>query len=657
MNCKIIFILVIILPVACGTAWSSDNGRAYRALDKLPPLSDFERHLDAVTFGDPAVILLSCGYKWDSWNQTRFTVLRRIKILTREGMVYSNVSFRLRPGDQADDIAGRTVLPDGSVKELNPDDVKIEAVYDRLWGPEFIYSFELPGAKPGAVLEYTHTVVTQLGSGLRFNHWKLQDWVTTIQSRYTLDTPAEFMPFSSNIENYYSSATPTLEKENGRRIATYAFSDLPGLKRELAMPPASALLARLTVDYRWRGSPTADPIEFWRQLGRDVAARAEQFLEESQEVTSLVSEIVTGIEDTKGKAESICTWIQENTTQLSSLQPEELYSEGYLVHDESFSVDEVLEAGYGSPMEATLLALAMLRAAGVRSFLALAVDRRRGILRPTLLDPYQFDQPLVAVVLPDDRLLLLQPSVQDCPPLGVVWWVQGTLALVCTPSQGVVVSVPVDKPEANRSDYELDIALGREGVATGKLTATFSGQTAMQMKTVLRPLVPEDRKEYLRALFKKSLESLEIGKVTILNLDDYRKPLGVEMELVLPGYGRVKGGGLEFVPGLIAQSSDPSLGGEKRLHQIHLTYPRTERLIVSIDLPSGFRAEHFQDANYESDIGSYRVSSGLLHSRFTWRRELVRNRIFFDRREIIDLDLFSQFVKEGDLTPAFAYEK
>lgn len=628
---------------------AADTLRAYRSLDELPPLTDFERFLAADTYGEPAVFLISTGYKWDSWTETRFTVVKRAKILSAEGCEYASVSFRIRPEESADDIAGRTRLPDGSISELDPEQVAISASYEGLWGPEFIYSFSLPEAQPGAVIEYTYTVVTQLGAGLRFNNWFLQDWVTILHSRYTLDTPASFMPFTSNLQNYHSSATPEIEDEGGRRLTTYTFADLPGIKHEPLMPPASAILACLIVDYRWRNSPNEDPVRYWTQLGHDIAARAEQFISEREEVTNLVRKILPEGAGAAVVAETATEWIQSNITNLSAVNPDSLYRDDWLAHEENKCVDNVLENGYGSPLDITLLALAMLRAAGVDAHLALSVNRKFGILSPYLLDPHQLDQPLLTLSLPDGRMLFLQPAVHNCPSLGVAWWVQGTVALVCKPGGGDFVRVPVDQPQANLMDFHVDLSLDSKGDAAGSVTITISGQQKMILKEALAPLSAAARIEYVSSWSLARLRHAEPGKIEVLNPGDADEALQIKLELLITDFADRRGKILEFAPGSLVRSNEPELSSVRRLYPIQFPFPATTRIRVAISLPPGYSAEAPDSASYSSEIGSYTISCRTAPGKMEWYREMVKNKIFFRRSEYVDVSMFQQYALEGDL--------
>ena len=623
-------IVVALAVLACApqAIASDDSGRAYTSLTELPPLSDYEKQLKTSPDGEPATILVSSGYKRDSWNETRFTTVRRIKILAKEGKGYASVRFRVGADEWVSDIAGRTVLPDGRVLELQTDDVKYEAVYDGIWGPEFIYNFRLPRVEEGSVIEYSYTVETQLGPGMRFNRWYLQSWVRTLQTRYTLDVPADFLPFSADIDNLSTSAKPESEQENGRRIITYRFADVPGLRREPLMPPPHALFGCLTVDYRWPRSRTANPNQFWLQYGRDQALRAAAFTENRGGVAELVDSAVRKDRGTRELVSDVCTWVQNNIVYLSTLPPEKLYSDEQFQYWENESVSDVLQNRYGSQMDISLLSLAMLREAGAEAYLALSVNRESNVLRPELLEPHQFDQALIAVILPDEGILFTHPGAPNCPPPDSPWYVQGALALVCTPGGGAFARVPVDLPSENLFETFFELTVNEEGDAVGRISTTIRGQDNMRLKNILLGLDPAKLKEAIQSLVWSHLKTMEIGQTTVSNLMDFGEPLVLEATVRAPGFASRQNNRLTFNPGALARPPLLSLEEERRAQPIYLPYPYTDRILVRIAVPEGYRVERSAPGTYQSDIGRLQTEVEILPGGAVWRRELKQERVF-----------------------------
>ncbi len=308
-------------------------------------------------------------------------------------------------------------------------------------------------------------------------------------------------------------------------------------------------------------------------------------------------------------------------------------------------------------MEITLLALAMLREAGLEAYLALAVSRQFGVLRRDFLSPHQFDQAFVGLVLPDEGLLFLHPAAPHCPPLGIPWDVQGILVLICTPGGGGFARVPVSRAEDNLREHWIELAVGPRGDAAGTVMTTYRGQENMELKSLLAPLTPAQRADVLMTAIGSRLKNAEVGDLVIRNLGSYREPLEVEFSVRLPAFAKRQGNQLIFSPGLFAQVLLPDLDHERRTQPIYLPYPFVARIVEKISLPEDFQVQHVGPRSYRSDIGTHLVETEVLPRGLVWERKLVQQRIFFQRGEYFALQHFLSRIRNADSAATIALYK
>lgn len=649
LSAAVMLIGIPVRTVAQGGGQSvEESDRTPRSIADLPPLTDYESYFDSAPDGGPAVILFSGAYKKDSWTESLFTVVRRIKIFSEEGLRYGSVGFAIRSYEYVEEIEGRTILPDGRVIELDADEaVKIGASYRSIWGPELLYHFTLPELAPGAIIEYSYTISTLLGSGLRFNSWYLQDWIYTIDSRYTLDTPSNFMPISADLENISSSAGPVRETDEDRRIITYRFSDVPAMRFEPLMPPPSYLMARLIVDYEWTRSATSEPIGFWMQAGRSQALRVNRYLENTGSVPRLVAELLPGKKKPVERIEIISSWIRTNILNLATLPNELLQEEGELIYEQNARIEDILERRYGTPMDITLLTLAMLRQAGLEAYLVLSVSREEGVLRYTFLDSQQFDQAFVAVRLPGEEIVFDHPSAPNCPPNSVPWYVQGSLALVCTPAGSIFARIPVDLPQTNQTRHHLELWLDAGGNARGTLESSYTGQEGMELKNLLQHRDEREREEFFRRDLLRRMPDVELAGFSLAGNAEHPDELRVMMNFSLRGLARESGEGLEFRSRFDSILLDDLLANEERRQPIYLPYPYTVGVTEEVHLPEGFSAMIPGNRLLNSDVGEHNVSTRATSDGFVRERNLVQKRVFFDSSECRLLYLFLRQVREA----------
>lgn len=618
---------------------------APRTLAELPPVSEYERGTTYAPDGLPAQVLFSGGYKEDTWTETRFTVVRRIKIFDVEGLAYAAFEFRTRIYETVEAVEARVIHADGGSTRLDPEGAVTRTLtYAPLWGPEIVHRHQLPGVEPGEIVEYRYTLSTQLGPGLRFNYWYLQDWVSTVRTMYTLEMPGDFMPFTADTENISSSSLPDEEERDGRRLITWSFAEIPALEIEPYMPPPSFLKARLVVDYEWTASSASEPVAFWSQVGRAQALKQRRFMEGVPRTEAVVKELRLDKREIPERLGIIVEWVREHIVNRSAELPQEMAANEEPDWQESATADEVLERGEGTALEITRLAVTLLRAAGVDAYLGLAVSRETGVLRYTFLDPQQFDESFIAVRLPGDDVAFLQPSARYGPVRGISWRIQGALALICTPDRGFFARLPVDNAIDNRRSTVLELDLSADGVASGTIAIRYGGQESLSLKERLSGRDAADWQAWFQAWIRTSLPGTEISTVTLTDAAD-----GLEARMRLSTARLVTRKGDEFLidPAIFADPApDPALWQQRR-HPVYLPYPRQEDLTLRLKLPAGARVVLPGARKVDSDVGSLVSQWESGEGALIWRRNFIQDRIFFDRTEARRLATFLREVREA----------
>jgi hypothetical protein len=102
-------------------------------------------------------------------------VQQRLKIFNQEGLAAARVEEDFPAGVELESVAGTTFLPDGTKVELDTSSVKTE-------GGKL--TFEMPGAKVGAVLEYSYKVFSKNLSTLE--GWAFQGGRPTAISSFSI---------------------------------------------------------------------------------------------------------------------------------------------------------------------------------------------------------------------------------------------------------------------------------------------------------------------------------------------------------------------------------------------------------------------------------------------------------------------------------------
>jgi transglutaminase-like putative cysteine protease len=600
-----------------------------KAINELPALTVWEKQLTIAPDEKSAVILYSSGYKRDTWTDSSFSAVKRIKVLGEAGQRFATFQVKIRAYEELTNVQGVTILADGGRRNLDPDDYQIEANQSDLWSPEIIYTFTLPAVEPGAIIEYSYTIETQLGDGLRFNVWNIQDTIHTFASSYTLDMPENFMPYSWDMENTLSSSSPAIYKDREREYAVFQFGELYAIDREEYMPPLAYVQAHLVVDYQWNRSATSVPRNYWYQIGRSQALRLTSFLKAKGDLDSLVSTLTENEIELEIKVDKIRDWIDENISNLSELESNKLIDGEEIIHEKNATAEQMLMNGYGNPLEISMLTIGMLRSAGIKADLVLTVNREKSLFRMNFLDFKQLNVALIAMELENGTVALLDPTARSGKIRGVPWYVQGSLAVLCRERRSQVIRIPVDLSEENSVAYYIDIDdQGSKGLG-GRLRAELTGQAQIAFNKLLKEIKPEEKADYIASNLYIGNSRLQIISIAVkyeqkqitgfdaaFRLGEEEKKSKAKLDILPP---RLKG--FLELPAELAEIN--------RMYPLYLPFSfqiicefRVEKeALEKINLPDSYKAENI--------VGTIRSFGEKNESIFSWKWQVNLQKLFY----------------------------
>jgi len=180
----------------------------------------------------------------------RFRRHIRAKILSNEARDIANVEIFLGPGSKLSGWWGWTILPDGSVIELEEDQIRTEEIVRTGRFAVRVVKAALPGVVPGAIVDYGYEIIGDQVSGVR--HVRLQKHWPTASFRYRWD-----------MGRYRSAAVLTrntgdidLKRTDGRHSILLSASDIGAYKDEPMMPQFSrrGAYALMYYTYNQRGA-------------------------------------------------------------------------------------------------------------------------------------------------------------------------------------------------------------------------------------------------------------------------------------------------------------------------------------------------------------------------------------------------------------------
>ncbi len=278
----------------------------------------------------------------DKWTETRHT---KIQVLTYAGQKdRSEIKIPYNPAWQEVELASATVtLPDGTVKEINEDEINL---MDSPWvasAPRYpaerILVASLPGVELGSTLEYE--IVSRVDGKPFFSATQIFNGHEPID-RITVSITA---PESLELEVRNTGVEETRTVGDGTITYTWTATNQPAVRQEEALP-----------DW-W----TFNPVVFvstgdWNDYGDQVHDRLLDASRNQPDTEALAKQLIMNIEDQRDQAIAIRNWVAENIREagpgLTSMPL-----------DAITPADQTLKDRYGNNTDRMVVLHAMLKAA------------------------------------------------------------------------------------------------------------------------------------------------------------------------------------------------------------------------------------------------------------------------------------------------------
>ncbi|HEV2304271.1 MAG TPA: DUF3857 and transglutaminase domain-containing protein [Candidatus Acidoferrales bacterium] len=437
----IYFVVVFAPGTARGQQWSfphfsSDPQAIYSAASAVsaPPGAD--------------VIVLDneVSYVFDAQGNATYTDYIVYKVLTADGARgWDNATQFWEPWhQQRPTIRARVITPDGVVHMLDASTITNSPAkddQDDVYGDRRVIRAPLPAIGAGSVIEEEDTgqeapVFAGAGS-VGMMYFGSSD-APVQHTRLVLDAPAS-LPIRYHVE-LLPKMRPTRSEVNGRVQIT--FDSGP----EAALERADSYLPSDVAPYPEVVFSTGDS---WHRLAEAYAKTINSQIASSN-LTALVPRVIAG---DRSLTEKLISFLQYMSKDIRYTGVE--FADSAVV---PVPPNGVISRGYGDCKDKATLLVAMLRAAGIPSYVALLSVGNRHDVSPDLPGMGQFDHAIVYVPGNPDLWIDTTDRYARLGELPAVD--QGRYALIIRPETDALVRTPVSSSQDNLSveQRELDLA-------------------------------------------------------------------------------------------------------------------------------------------------------------------------------------------------------
>jgi hypothetical protein len=591
-----------------------------------------------------------------------FSVYARIKVLTEKGKEFSTIELPSGNGSvftSIDEVQGRTIHPDGTIISLSAK--PYEKLLERSPGNKVLAKvITLPDVEIGSIIEYRYKMHYS-DTILHAPQWYIQSTLWTRKAHYLwrpFDLSGRATATSSRGERISSifwtpilpagtevklSKAPGGDSLHDQNIIELNVHDIPPVPQEAYMPPVRSLTYRVLFYF----SSYRSGEEFWKEEGKQWAKEEDKFIGPGPNVTAATNALVSVSDTQEQKLHKIYAAIMqfENTSFTFShsnvADPQE--------PKEVRTTEDVWTRKRGNNDQLTKLFVAMARAAGMKAYVASVTDRDNNIFLKEYLSFSQLNGH-IAIVDVDGKELFFDPGARYCPFGHLVWQHTATSGIRQTEGGADFVQTPSESYTFSRTLRAGNLVIDEKGKVTGTIKMSYLGYPNLGWRQRSLRGGTADLRQALQDNVQRLLPtSVEVDVTSIENLEDYEKPLVVNLE-VKGSLASTDGKRLLIPADIFEVNTKPAFLQEKREISVYFQYPRSNEDMVHVNFAAPLSIEWLppsDKANLQR-IAVYKMSTESNATSFTIRRNYDLGGIIVHLQEYPDLRTFYSKMETKD---------
>ncbi len=551
-----------------------------------------------------------------------------IKVLTLEGKAAARAGNTFDSKDsKVREMKAWLIQPTGKTREYGKKDI----VEQSLNSDELYSSFRYAGAgatseiDPGGVFGFESvleekTVFSQYA-------FSFQDLQPHLFSRFQVTVPSGWKAEAKGYAN-----APAQPRVSGETF-TWEMRELAPIEREPGAPPIGSLVPRIRVSLVPPAGETSSALATfaaWPDLSQWLSRLGETAAEVTPAVEAQAKALLSGKTTVWERVRAVAEFAQgiryvAISTNLSK-------GGGYVPH----SADQVLAKRYGDCKDKANLMKALLRVAGIESWLVTIYSGDPYFTQPDWPSPQQFNHAILAIAMPDapvlpatvvhpqlGRLVLFDPT-DEVVPLGYLpVHEQGAYALVLAGARGDLLKMPQAAPEQSHTERRWDITLEADGSIAGTLEEISTGQDAFDAGALDRELAQGKNQQLTQSRLNRVMPGVELRDVA-RNYDATSRRHRLTLGFRAPGYARVMKGKLWMVKSVpMTYDSMPNVNQPQRVQPL-VVHPTSFSESIEWHLPERLTVDELPDSvSGETEWGSFRTEWKQAARQIAVRRSLV----------------------------------
>ncbi len=587
----------------------------------------------------------------------RFERLRRVKILTKDGLDYANFSIPLyHDGSKTEKILSLKAVTynfeNGKVVETK---LKNDAIFRENQGANVdLTKLTMPNVKVGSVIEISYSMRSEFI--FNFQDWEFQSEIPTVWSEYRSRIPEYFryeqymqgyVPITINEPTTAPGVINVASKErsestgggptsfNNTKVEykeyrnRWAIKDVPAFKAEPFITTPYDYMSKINFELASTQYPN-QPIKRYTGTWEDVNTQYLDSENFGKEVTGngflkkIVEDITAGKTTPEDKIKAILDYVKLNVEWDGSSRK-----------FTSKSLKKVLEEKKGNSSDINLLVASMLEKAEIKVNPVLISTRDHGFVRETSPISSQFNYAICYAVA-GDKVFLLDATERLLPT--------GMLPERCINGNGFLVAkegfqwVKLQSPTKSRTFINASLTLSESGDLKGDLQIERGGFDALVHR---KNYLSKNETEYVKDMVAQ--RPWEISKTEIQNAKDISLPLKEKYELQINEHVVSTPTALYINPFLFHRIEENPFKLENRAYPVDYGSAFERIYMFKLTIPDGYVIDELPQSKVlmlAANSGKYTYSMTQTGSVLSFFSSLQINKSIFAQSEYPNLREF-----------------
>jgi transglutaminase-like putative cysteine protease len=569
------------------------------------PMEDMRMKTYPLDSGAEAVVLADYGESTLAYNQlTGFQIdferIRRVKILTKEGLKHAQFAISLWRDDSSSDeekLSGLRLvtynLENGKIVETK---VKSESFFKEKYDKNLsLMKCAWTNVKEGSVIEISYKVKSDFL--FNFQDWAFQSDIPIRWSEYRARIP-EYFTYQKYMQGYIglvindqstrnNSVTLTVRDNSSfsgppktsmehvdfqEEYFRWVAKDVPAFKEEPYITTSSDYVSKMNFELAYTKFPNQGIKTYmgtWDDINKSYWEAVKQEINGNGGLKDDVERVTAGATTNEQKAAKIFDYVRANVVwdERKRRYPED-------------TPRKIMDSKKGSSADINILLACMLDKAGIPVNPVLLSTRDHGFVRETIPVSSQFNYVVCAAKL-GEKIMLLDATDRMLP--------FGVLPERCLNGNGLVVSsetytwVSLTPKVKSRTIYTADVTLAETGEVKGTLKVDKSGYASARAR---RKYHSDGEGEYFKELTKDPVWTYSNGAVE--NANDINLPFKESYQIAASEAGTSGSATIYFNPFIVAREEENPFKSEKREYPVDFGNQFEEMYLARIVIPEGY---------------------------------------------------------------------